>query len=631
MNERIASSCDVIWACRPGRRAALGTIGAHLTLHEPGAATLSAPHSLPARLFPFLRWWPLVTRETLRADLLAGLIGAIVVLPQGVAFATLAGLPPQYGLYSAMVPTIVAALWGSSRHAVTGPTNAVSLVVFATVAPLAVPGSAQYVGLVLTLSLMAGVIMLAMGLARLGALVNFISHTVVVGFTAGAAVLIIASQFRNFLGIDIARGASFLETLAALAHHLPDVQPYVLLVGVATLAAGVLARRFAPKIPYMIVAMLVGAGLAYALDTALGPDATGIRTLGALPSALPQLSLPLLSLDTFRALLGIALAVTLLGLTEAVSIARAIALKSGQRIDGNQEFIGQGLANILASFFSGYPASASFNRSGLNFEAGAKTPLSAVFAALLLVVIVFAVGPVVAYLPLASMAAILFLVAWGLFDFASMRAIVRTSRNEVAVLTVTFAATLLLNLEVAILAGVMLSLVVYLARTSRPQMRTVLPDPAHPARKFTEYVPGMIECPQAKFLRVEGSLYFGAIDHAAGHLDALRDHSPGQKHLVLMSKSINFVDVAGAELLAHEARRRHADGGALYFYGMRQGAREVLERGGQLEEIGRDRVFASKRELIAGVFARLDRSVCARCTARIFNECGTASPGDKEG
>jgi len=327
MNERIASSCDVIWACRAGRRAALGTIGAHLTLQEPGAATLSAPDTLPARLFPFLRWWPLVTRETLRADLLAGLIGAIVVLPQGVAFATLAGLPPQYGLYSAMVPTIVAALWGSSRHAVTGPTNAVSLVVFATVAPLAVPGSAQYVGLVLTLSLMAGVIMLAMGLARLGALVNFISHTVVVGFTAGAAVLIIASQFRNFLGIDIARGASFLETLAALAHHLPDVQPYVLLVGVATLAAGVLARRFAPKIPYMIVAMLVGAGLAYALDTTLGPDATGIRTLGALPSALPQLSLPLLSLDTFRALLGIALAVTLLGLTEAVSIARAIALK----------------------------------------------------------------------------------------------------------------------------------------------------------------------------------------------------------------------------------------------------------------------------------------------------------------
>jgi len=592
---------------------------------------LSAPDTVYSRLFPFLRWWPTVSRGTLRADLVAGVIGAIVVLPQGVAFATLAGLPPEYGLYGAMVPTVVAALWGSSLHAVTGPTNAVSLVVFATVAPLAAPGSAEYIGLVLTLSFMAGVIMLAMGLARLGALVNFISHTVVVGFTAGAAVLIIASQLRNFLGIDVPRGASLLETLAALARHLQDVQPYVLLVGATTLAAGVLARRFVPKIPYMIVAMIAGAALAYGLNATLGHGATGIRTLGALPSALPQLSHPQFSLETFRALLGIALAVTLLGLTEAVSIARAIALKSGQRIDGNQEFIGQGLANIAASFFSGYPSSASFNRSGLNFEAGAKTPLSAVFAALLLVVIVFAVAPVVAYLPLASMAAILFLVAWGLFDFASMRAIARTSRNETAVLAVTLAATLLLNLELAILAGVTLSLVVYLARTSRPHMRTVLPDPAHPARKFVEYAPRMIECPQAKFLRIEGSLYFGAIDHAAGHLDTLRGHAPGQKHLVVMSKSINFVDVAGAELLAHEARRRRADGGALYFYGMRQGAREALERGGQIEEIGRESIFTSKRELVAGVFARLDRSICAQCTARIFEECRSLPRGEREG
>lgn len=578
---------------------------------------------LPARLFPFLRWWPMVTRATLRADLVAGLVGAIVVLPQGVAFATLAGLPPEFGLYCAMVPTIVAALWGSSLHAVTGPTNAVSLVVFATVAPLAAPGSPQYIGLVLTLSFMAGVIMLAMGLARLGTVVNFISHTVVVGFTAGAAVLIVASQLGNFFGLTLRRGGSFLETVAAFARSLPDLQPYVLLVGAATLAAAVVARRLAPKVPYMIVAMVVGAGVGYVLNASLGIERTGIRTLGALPSALPELSLPHFSLEKFRTLLGIALAVTLLGLTEAVSIARAIALKSGQRIDGNQEFVGQGLANIVASFFSGYPASASFNRSGLNYEAGAKTPLSAVFSALLLVAIVFAVAPVVAYLPIASMAAILFLVAWGLFDLHSMRAIARTSRNEMVVLAVTVAATLLLNLEVAILAGVALSLVVYLARTSRPSMRAVLPDPSHPARKFVEREPGMVECPQAKLLRVEGSLYFGAVDHVGGGFEALRAYAPTQKHLVLMSKSINFVDVAGAELLAHEARTRRAGGGGLYFYGMRQGVRDAIEGGGQIEEIGRENVFASKREMIAGVFARLDRSVCARCSARIFEECAT--------
>jgi SulP family sulfate permease len=244
-----------------------------------------------------------------------------------------------------------------------------------------------------------------------------------------------------------------------------------------------------------------------------------------------------------------------------------------------------------------------------------------VFSAVLLIAIVFAVAPIVAYLPLASMAAILFLVAWGLFDFAAMRAIARTSRNETAVLAVTVAATLLLNLEVAILAGVALSLVVYLARTSRPNMRAVLPDPAHPARKFVEREPGMVECPQAKFLRIEGSVYFGAVDHVAGRLDALRAYAPEQKHLVVMSKGINFVDVAGAELLAHEARQRRADGGGLYFYGMRQGMREALERGGQLEEIGRENVFVAKREMVTDVFERLDRSICARCTARIFEEC----------
>jgi SulP family sulfate permease len=586
----------------------------------------SAPERLSSRLLPFLRWWPLVTRATLRADVLAGLIGAIVVLPQGVAFATLAGLPPQYGLYAAMVPTVIAALWGSSLHAVTGPTNAVSLVVFATVAPLAAPGSPEYVGLVLTLAFMSGCIMLALGLARLGVLVNFISHTVVVGFTAGAGMLIVASQLATFFGIAIPRGASFLQTLASFARHVPDIQPFVLLVGGVTLGSGLLARRFLPKLPYMLVAMAVGAATAYALNATLGEARTGIRTLGALPSAIPQLSHPQFSLDAARSLLGIALAVTLLGLTEAVSIARAIALKSGQRIDGNQEFVGQGLANIAASFFSGYPASASFNRSGLNYEAGARTPLAAVFAAVLLGAIVLAVAPLVAYLPLAAMAAILFLVAWGLFDFAAMRGIARTSRSETAVLAVTFAATLLLNLELAILAGVALSLVVYLARTSRPHMRTVLPDPAHPARKFTEYAPGMKECPQAKLLRVEGSIYFGAVDHVAGHLDTLRSHAPEQKHLVLMAKSINFVDVAGTELLAHEAAQRRAAGGCLYFSGMRQSVRAALDRGGRITEIGPENVFASKREMIAGVFARLDRSVCATCTARIFEECARLPP-----
>ena len=577
-------------------------------------------------IFPVLRWWHRVNRRTLRADLLAGLVGAIVVLPQGVAFATLAGMPPEYGLYCAMVPAVVAALFGSSWHAVSGPTNAVSLVVFATVSPLAEPGSPHYVSLVLTLSFMSGIMMLGMGLMRLGSIVNFISHTVVVGFTAGAAMLIIASQLRNFFGVDISRGVSFLRTIETFFSQLGQIEPWVLLVAATTLLAGILARRFLPRIPYMIVAMLAGALLAYGLNHALGMERSGIRTLGALPGALPPLSHPDFSLENMRKLLAIAVAVTVLGLTEAISIARAIALKSGQRIDGNQEFIGQGLSNIVASFFSGYPSSASFNRSGLNYEAGARTPLAAACSALFLVAVLLAVAPLVAYLPIASMAAILFLVAWGLFDFHSIRGIIRASRPETAVLAATFAATLLLELEFAILAGVTLSLMVYLNRTSRPTMRTLVPDIRHEARNMTEVEPGLNECPQLKILRIEGSIYFGAVNHVDTHFDTLRERSPDQTHLLVMSKSINFVDVAGAELLATEAQRRRRMGGQLYFYSLRQPVRDILERSGLIETIGRENVFHGKREAIAGVFARLDRSICARCSARIFTECQALPP-----
>jgi SulP family sulfate permease len=588
-------------------------------------SALHANSSL-GRVFPFLRWWPRVNGETLRADLLAGLVGAIVVLPQGVAFATLAGMPPEYGLYCAMVPAVVAALFGSSWHAVSGPTNAVSLVVFATVSPLAEPGSAHYVSLVLTLSFMSGIMMLAMGLMRLGSIVNFISHTVVVGFTAGAAMLIIVSQLRNFFGIDIPRGMSFLRTIETFVLQLGQTEPWVLLVAVATLAAGVLARRFLPRMPYMIVAMLVGSLLAFVLSQALGAEQIGIRTLGALPGALPPLSRPDFTLEHMRKLFAVAVAVTVLGLTEAISIARAIALKSGQRIDGNQEFIGQGLSNIVASFFSGYPSSASFNRSGLNYEAGARTPLAAASSSLFLVLVLLAVAPLAAYLPVASMAAILFLVAWGLFDFHSIRGIIRASRPETAVLAATFAATLLLELEFAILAGVTLSLMVYLNRTSRPTMRSIVPDIRHDARKMAEIRPGLAECPQLKILRIEGSVYFGAVNHVDAHFDTLREHSPGQRHLLVLSKSINFVDVAGAELLANEAQRRRRMGGRLYFYSLRQPVRDILERSGLIEIIGRENVFHGKREAIEGVFACLDHSICARCSARIFTECQALPP-----
>jgi len=577
------------------------------------------------RYLPFMRWSRRVTRDTLRADLGAGLIGAIVVLPQGVAFAMLAGMPPQYGLYAAIVPAMVAALFGSSWHLISGPTNAISIVVFASMSVLAEPSSAGYIKLVLTLTLLTGLLQLAMGLARMGTLVNFISHTVVIGFTAGAAILIFAAQIRNFFGVPIARGASFAETLHQLVLHLDDISLYVTAVGAVTLLSAMAVRRYWPRFPYMIVAMLAGSVFAAMLNARFGVAATGITTLGALPQALPLLSVPDLSFDAIRRTLPIALAIAILGLTEAVSIARAIAVKSGQRIDGSQEFIGQGLSNIVGSFFSSYASSGSFNRSGVNYEAGAKSPLSAVAAAVLLVPIIALVAPLAAHLPHAVMAAILFIVAWGLIDFHHIRNILRTSRRETAVLLLTFCAALFSELDFAIYAGVILSLLIYLSRTSQPLVLDVKPDPAPDSYHFTGDS-GLPDCPQLKMVRINGSLFFGAVDHVQRHLQDIDEHNSQQKHVLIVASGINFVDMAGAEMLAQEARRRCALGGGLYFYRVKDAVRALLQRGGYLAAIGEQNLFAVKTHPVETIYSRLDSDVCRACHARIFRQCHVALP-----
>mgnify|MGYP001344764889 CR=1 FL=1 len=572
-----------------------------------------------SRLLPFLRWWPQVGRNTLKDDALAGLTGALIVLPQGVAFATIAGLPPEYGLYAAMMPAIVAALFGSSRHLVSGPTTAISIAVFAAMSHLAEPGSQEYIGMVLTLTLLVGVFQLALGLARMGALVNFISHTVVIGFTAGAAMLIAASQVRNFFGIVIARGTPFHEILHQLVVQFGDINPYVTAVGAVTLASGIAMRRFVPKFPYMIAAMIIGSVAALVLDAAFGNSVTGIATVGALPSHLPPLSAPDLSGGALRKTLVPALVITMLALTEAVSIARAIAVRSEQRIDGNQEFIGQGLSNIVGAFFSAYASSGSFNRSGVNFEAGARTPLASVFASVALAMVVLLVAPLAAYLPTAAMAGILFLVAWGLIDFHHIRSIWRTSKQETAVLWITLMGTLI-NLEAGILAGVLLSLVLYLNRTSRPALEPQVPDIEGGTFRFVPAM-GRAECPQLRIVRIHGSLFFGAVDHVQAGLQQIDEDNPQHRSVLVVGTGINFVDVAGAEMLAQEARRRRRLGGGLYFYGMKDNVLGFLRQGEYLKDIGEGAFFPLGARATGALYWTLDPDICRTCTKRIFDEC----------
>ncbi|MBZ0072197.1 MAG: SulP family inorganic anion transporter [Thiohalobacteraceae bacterium] len=569
-------------------------------------------------LFPFLNWWPLVNRETLRADLIAGLTGAVIVLPQGVAFAMIAGLPPEYGLYTAIITPVIAALFGSSRHLVSGPTTAISIVVFAAISPLAEPGSADFVRLALTLTFMAGAVQLAFGLARLGALVNFVSHSVVVGFTAGAAVLIATSQVKHVLGIGLPSGSDFLHTWLHLGSHLWDTNVYVLAVAGTTLVSAILLRKYRPRWPGMLLAMIIGSLLSLGLDGAQH----GVSLVGQLPAQLPPLSSPDFSRATIKSLASNAFAIALLGLIEAVSIARAIATRSHQRIDGNQEFIGQGLSNVVGSFFSSYAGSGSFTRSGINFQVGARTPLAAIFAAGLLAVILVTIAPLTAYLPIPAMGGVILMVAYNLIDFHHIRKLLRLGPSEVAVLATTFFATLFLELEFAIYLGVFLSLTLYLNRTSKPRIVELVPDPDDSKRKLTNIAhKPLAACPQLKVVRIDGSLFFGAVNHVAEKLQKFGEESPGQRHILIVANGINFIDAAGAEALVAESKRRRALGGGLYLSGLKEPVREFLERGGFTEELGHGNVFVSKYDAMSDIFERLSRDICSRCEARVFLEC----------
>lgn len=581
-----------------------------------------------SRWFPFLGWLPRVTPNSLRLDIFAAITGAMIVLPQAVAFASIAGLPPQYGLYAAMIPAVVAAFWGSSWHLVSGPTTAISIVVFASVSPLATPGSETYIGLVLTLTLLAGAIQLGMGLARLGALVNLISHTVILGFTAGASFLIAASQIKNFFGLTIPGGLPFHEVVLFAASHINEAQLWVVLVGTVTLTSGLMARRYIPRVPYMIIAMVVGSLAAALINYLLGAERSGIKTVGTLVASFPPLSMPDLSLSTLRAMLFPAAIVAVLALTEAVAIARSIAVRSGQRIDANQEFIGQGLSNIAGAFFSAYTSSGSFNRSGVNYASGAQTPLAAALSAVFLLLIALLAAPLAAYLPVPAMAAILFIVAWGLIDFQHIREIIERHRRERIILAMTFVGTLV-DLEKGIFLGILVSLIFYLSRTSQPAIQERAPSqatPSDPKRKFVEAGVHAPSCPQIAILRVRGSIYFGAVDHVRNHLHHVDEASPQKKWVMLLAQGINFIDLAGAQLLAQEAQRRSALGGGLFLIGAQHSVWDMMSRGGQLEVVGPKRLVAHKGEALRLVYPLLDNEICRDCTLRVFNECQAALP-----
>jgi SulP family sulfate permease len=632
---------------------------------------------------PFLErlfgsWVWSVSPQTLRADAMAGLLGAVLVLPQGIAFATLAGLPPQYGLYTAVIPCIIAALFGSSWHVMSGPTNANSLALFAMLSPLAVAFSPMYIQLALAVTVMVGVLQWLIGVLRLGVLANFISPAVLFGFTSGAAVLIAVHALPDWLGLAASPEHSAAGVLRYVFGNLALAQPEALVVGGITMTMALLLRRLRPQWPYMLIGLVVATALAWlwtrTVNTGAAPS-PGLRAVGHIATPWPHFQLPRISWAEASDLLGLAFALTIVALGQAISIAKTIALRSGQCIDANREFRGQGLSNIVGGFFSCYVSCGSMNRSMPNQQAGARTPLASVFSALLLVLLVAVSASLLAHIPMAALAGLLVMVALALVDFARWRHFFTMSRSDFAVALATTLATVTMRLESAILLGMLLSLMSFLYRTSRPAMRTmgfdsrssdrqfVVIDDSEPSipkairqeqnvgvykqgpRNWLRQAAGVAapsggrelhdvsdrgghlpECPQLKLLRMEGEVYFGATQYVADTLHALRSQPQPQKHLLVMGKSMNFIDLAGAELWEAELAARRAMGGDLYFHRPRPEVIAMWRKTGFISVLGPGHQFPDKLTAIATIFKRLDPEICRHCTARIFRECKTA-PG----
>ncbi len=567
-------------------------------------------------------WLRDTKKGELKADAIAGLTNATIVLPQGVAFATIAGLPPEYGLFTAIIVTAVAAFWGSSRVMVSGPTTAISAVLFASLSSLAIAGSETYIALALVLTFMVGVLQLAAGLAGLGGLIAFISHSVIVGFTAAAAVLIGVSQLGPALGLAGGEGG-VMHRVLHVAAHIGDLNMDAVIITCVTLLSVIICSKISRRLPHYIIGLALGAVTAHLL----GAQETGVKMFEPLGATLPALGAPDLDFGTISTLLPAAAAVACVGLLEAISIGKSFAIRRGEHYDSNQEMVGQGLSNLTGSFFQCYAGSGSFTRSGLNAESGARSPMSAIFAAGFLTVLLMLLAPYVRYVPVPAMAAVIVFVAWKLINISEIKHVLVTSRSETFILAATFLTGIFAELDFAILVGIVASLSVFLNKSAHPVVAVGAPTVVNNRRVFMNAeMHDLPECLQIRFVRIEGPLFFASIEHIERAFRRMEEKD-GYKTCILNLKGVGKIDLAGADFIVSEAKRAREHGHDLHLIAANPSVLNVLRRLNCLDILGENNVHAHKSEAIGVSVALASDAICKTCTVRCFRECdGKPSP-----
>ncbi|MFN2309316.1 MAG: SulP family inorganic anion transporter [Gammaproteobacteria bacterium] len=551
-------------------------------------------------LVPYTGWiGELKDPAVLRADLIAGITVALVLVPQSMAYAQLAGLPPYIGLYASFIPVMLAAFMGSSRQLATGPVAVVSLMTAAALQPLVATGAEGYLVYAAVLALMIGLFQMTLGLFRLGVLVDFLSHPVVVGFTNGAAIIIATSQLSKFFGVKVAQSEHHYETVwrvlveASQHTHLPT-----LLMGLLALAIMLLLKKYLPKIPGVLTAVVVTTVLAFVI----GFDQMGGQVVGEVPRGLPGLNVPRFGLDVVIQLISAAMTIALIGFMEAVAIAKAMAAQTRQRLDTNQELFGQGLANLTAGLFQGYPVSGSFSRSAVNLTAGAVTGFSSLVTGLVVALTLLFLTPLLYHLPQATLAAVIFMAVINLVKIEPIKHAMKVQKHDGVVAIITFALTLILapHLEMSIMVGVVLSLGLYLYRSMTPRFSELSLHPDGTLRDADVF-----DLPRSEtitVMRFDGSLYFANTGYFENRVLSHVAVKPNLKYLIIDAEGINEIDATGEDMLHGLVQRLKVAGVDLLFARAKKQIMDIFHASHFIERAGEQHFFRTRTDAI--LFAR---------------------------
>jgi SulP family sulfate permease len=538
---------------------------------------------------PILDWLPNYQKKNLQGDISAGLTVGVMLIPQGMAYAMIAGLPPIYGLYASTIPLIIYAILGTSRQLAVGPVAMVSLLTAAGIGAMAEGGSETYIALAIALAIFVGFIQLGLGLFRLGFLVNFLSHPVISGFTSAAALIIGLSQLKHLMGVDIARSHHIHEILIQAAEQIPSINVLTLLIGIAGIVLIIVAKRINKAIPGPLLAVVFGI-LAVWLT---GIDGQGVKIVGTVPEGLPAFAIPQLSFDILNELLPIALTIALVSFMESIAVAKAIQAKhKDYKISANQELIALGTANIGGSFFQAYPVTGGFSRTAVNDQSGAKTGMAAIISAVLIGLTLLFLTPLFYYLPKAILASVIMVAVFGLIDFKEAKHLWHTDRADFWMLMATFIGTLALGIEQGILIGVTLSLGMLIFKTTMPHFAILGKIPGESHYKNISRFENLEQREDVLIMRFDARLYFANVnffkDKIESEIEARKDKL---KLFILDANSINGIDSSGVHALEEILEYCNSQGIAFYMTSVKGPLRDGLQKAHFAGNLGEEHFF----------------------------------------